>query len=91
MSNQSTYKSPVHKLVKFFKQSRDQWKKKHQATKKTNKYLTNKIRTLQASKAKWREEVLDLRKQLKKTAKQQKKEALCPKPLKKTHHHREST
>jgi len=83
MSNQSTYKSPVRKLVKFFEQSRDQWKEKHQTTKKANKYLKNRIRTLQASKAKWREEALDLRKQLKKVANQQKKEVSCSKSLKK--------
>jgi len=83
MSYQSTYKSPVRKLVKFFEQSRDQWKEKHQTTKKTNKYLKNRIRTLQTSKAKWREEALDLRKQLKKATKQQKKEVSCPKSFKK--------
>ncbi|MCK5905151.1 MAG: hypothetical protein KAG86_07690 [Gammaproteobacteria bacterium] len=84
MSNQSSYKSPVRKLVKFFEQSRDQWKEKHQTTKKTNKYLKNRIRTLQASKAKWREEALDLRKQLKKIANQQEKEVSCSTSLKKS-------
>ena len=51
---------------------------------KKDKYLKNRIRTLQSSKAKWKEEALDLRKQLKKIANQQKKEVSCPKPFKKT-------
>jgi hypothetical protein len=37
------YKSPLHKLVNFFKKSRDQWKEKYQEARKEIKSLKNKL------------------------------------------------
>ena len=41
------YKSPVRKLVKFFKNSRDNWKGKYQELKKKFKRQSNRIRFLE--------------------------------------------
>ena len=49
-----TYKSPQRKLVKFFQQSRDRWKAKHQEAKVSLKRLTNRVRFLERSKAHWK-------------------------------------
>ena len=38
-----TYKSPQHKLVPFFAQSRDQWKEKCRGAKATLKQLKKKV------------------------------------------------
>lgn len=65
MTQQNDYKSPIKKLVRFFKESRDNWKAKHQASKKENKRLNHKVRTLLSSRKKWKKEALELRKQLK--------------------------
>jgi hypothetical protein len=46
------YKSPKHKLIKFFLSSRDKWKAKAQSAKEENKLLKNRIRFLEESKAK---------------------------------------
>ena len=68
MTQQADYKTPLKKLVRFFKESRDNWKAKHQASKKENKRLNHKVRTLLRSREKWKKEALELRKQLKQYA-----------------------
>ena len=45
-----SYKSPLRKLVNFFKTSRDNWKKKYQETKKEVNRLANRVRFLEKSK-----------------------------------------
>jgi hypothetical protein len=65
MSEQKSYKSPAKKLLKFFEKSRDNWKEKYQENKKENKQLKDKIRILKASKQKWKDEAMTLRRQLK--------------------------
>ena len=50
-SNDKTYKSPTRKLVRFFEHSRDSWKAKSQAAKVKVKYLQNRVRFLERSKA----------------------------------------
>jgi chromosome segregation ATPase len=45
------YKSPLKKLVRFFEQSRDNWKSKSQAAKANVKRLQNRVRFLESSKA----------------------------------------
>lgn len=67
MSARKNYTTPVNKLVKFFEKSRDNWKSKHEARKVENKRLKNRIRFLESSHKKWKNEALKLRKQLKKT------------------------
>ncbi len=65
-----SYKSPPHKLVRFFLESRDKWKEKYLSLKKDNKYLQNKISFLNGSKTRWKEKSLYLDKELKKKAKE---------------------
>jgi len=56
-----TYKSPLHKLARFFEKSRDSWKEKYGKVKTENKYLQNRIRYLEKSKAQLSQEALELR------------------------------
>jgi len=50
-STHAGYKSPVHKLIRFFEDSRDNWKAKYQSLKKDHKRLENRVRFLVASYA----------------------------------------
>ena len=59
------YKSPLRKLVIFFKNSRDNWKKKYQETKKEVKRLTNRVRFLEKSKNSLKNQVKKLEMELK--------------------------
>ena len=56
MSGQSSneYLSPLKKLVKFFRNSRDQWKAKHHEAKKKVKMLQNQTRAVERSRQAWR-------------------------------------
>jgi len=81
-SSHACYKSPTHKLVRFFEQSRDNWKEKHKETKKTNKRLVNKVRFLTKSRDSWKQETLELRKELK--SQEQSRPPIDEEPLKKT-------
>lgn len=65
MSDNIPYKSPLKKLVTFFKKSRDSWKEKYLNSKNENRLLKNKLSVLKESKQKWKEETLFLRKRLK--------------------------
>ena len=49
------YKSPVLKLVKFFRTSRDGWKAKYQQVQRDNKRLANQTRAVEKSRAHWRQ------------------------------------
>ena len=60
------YKSPTHKLVKFFERSRDQWKKKALEAKNKTKLCKNRIKFLETSKASLKSEVKSLRAELEK-------------------------
>ena len=59
-----TYKSPVRKLVRFFKKSRDQWKAKCLEAKATAKGLQHRIRYLERSKVEWKTRAKELEKEL---------------------------
>ena len=59
-SMECEFKSPQHKLVKFFEKSRNQWKIKHRALKVELKREQNQRRAVEKSRAKWREQVIDL-------------------------------
>src|SRR5262249_14226945 len=48
------YTSPPYKLVRFFEQSRTQWKAKCRAGKATIKVLKNRIGFLEESRARWK-------------------------------------
>jgi chromosome segregation ATPase len=49
------YKSPPHKLVKFFKESRDAWEKTAKERRKEIRDLQARVRDLEASRALWKE------------------------------------
>ena len=52
--NCNAYSSPLKKLVTFFRDSRDRWKAKHHAAKKTVKALQNQTRAVERSRRSWR-------------------------------------
>ena len=87
--NETGYKSPRRKLVRFFEKSRDQWKAKCQTAKATVKRLQNRVRFLERSKGQWKTraqtleaEVTQLRTQLahlqSETAERAEKKTPCP-------------
>lgn len=51
----ASYKSPVAKLLKFFRRSRDGWKAKCLATKSANKKLANQTRAVERSRERWKQ------------------------------------
>lgn len=54
-SNSKSYKSPKHKLLNFFRTSRDKWKAKCLDAKATIKKLNNRIRFLDHSRQLWKD------------------------------------
>jgi len=64
-ASHTCYKSPTHKLVRFFEQSRDNWREKHKTSKTVIKRLENKVRFLTNTKETWKQEALELRKEVK--------------------------
>ena len=66
------FKSPVSKLLAFFRKSRDAWKAKCLAAKRQSKHWANQARAVQRSRAHWkqvarasRQQVRDLKRELK--------------------------
>jgi hypothetical protein len=58
------YTSPMRKLVRFFEQSRDGWKKKCRAAKAEVKRLTQRVQRLEQSRAAWKSRVQTLEEEL---------------------------
>lgn len=58
------FKSPVSKLVTFFRKSRDRWKAKCQEAKRANKRLANQTRAVEKSRERWKEAALAAQRQL---------------------------
>jgi len=58
------YTSPMRKLVRFFEQSRDGWKKKCRAAKAEVKRLTQRVQRLEQSRATWKSRVQTLEEEL---------------------------
>ena len=54
------YKSPMSKLVTFFRKSRDRWKEKARESKVVIKRLKNRIVFLERSKARLQDKVTEL-------------------------------
>ena len=52
---EKSYRSPVRKLMRFFRRSRDGWKRKLQEARVLCKRLNNRVRKLQASRDRWKE------------------------------------
>ena len=57
-SNSFSFKSPKHKLIKFFKESRDSWKERAANYHKKMRSLEIKVRDLQNSRDIWKEKFL---------------------------------
>ena len=49
------FRSPIRKLVSFFRTSRDGWKEKYQESKRENKRLGNQVRAVEKSRAHWKQ------------------------------------
>lgn len=50
----SSYRSPLRKLLRFFRKSRDQWKGKCQAAKQENKSLKIRLAKMTESRNRWK-------------------------------------
>ena len=59
------YKSPVKKLIRFFKISRDNWKEKYFEIKKDLKRVTNRIYDLEKRKDDWKQRATEAEEELK--------------------------
>lgn len=49
------YSSPLRKLTRFFRNSRNRWKAKCQDTKRANKLLRNQVRAVERSREHWKQ------------------------------------
>lgn len=63
-SDDKEYKSPSRKLVKFFKNSRDNWKTKYQDLKYKMKLMQNKILYLEKRKTQLNQRIKELQQEL---------------------------
>ena len=54
-------KSPMRKLVQFFRRSRDNWKGKHHAMKRKCRRMANQVAAVEKSREQWRAQALELR------------------------------
>lgn len=59
LSAEPTFRSPVRKLLHFFRNSRDNWKAKHHDRKKQLKLTQNRCRRLLKSRDSWRQKAKD--------------------------------
>ena len=60
---QAEYKSPLRKLVSFFKNSRDQWKLKCANLRTELKRFKNQVRAVEKSRDYWKQTAKDAAKQ----------------------------
>jgi ribosomal protein L29 len=72
MVNEAKYKSPRHKLTKFFEKSRDKWKEKCLKAKSKGKQLSNRVRFLEKSKENLKIKIESLEEELAKLKSQDK-------------------
>ncbi len=52
---ETNWKSPLPKLVRFFRRSRNGWKAKYRAMKQQHKLMGNQVRAVEKSRARWKE------------------------------------
>jgi len=64
MSESWPYRSPISKLLRFFRRSRDKWKAKCKAAKRENKSLKYRLAVMTEKRDRWKVEVRSLRKSL---------------------------
>ncbi len=55
------YRSPISKLVRFFRRSRDNWKAKCRVAKRENKSLKTRLAKMKESRDRWKTEARSLR------------------------------
>jgi uncharacterized protein YlxW (UPF0749 family) len=80
----SKYKSPTRKLIKFFENSRNNWKDKYKEAKRQIKQLQNKTNFLKKSKEELKSEIKQLKTELSQAEvkeKQKKKEEVKKKTI----------
>ena len=65
IEGKKAYKSPIHKLLSFFRRSRDGWKKKCRAAKAMAKDLKNSMGKLRQSRDRWKVLARDYKQRLK--------------------------
>jgi hypothetical protein len=54
------YRSPMRKLVRFFEQSRDQWKEKCRQAKRENNSLKIRLAAMKESRDRWKAKAKEL-------------------------------
>jgi hypothetical protein len=57
VKEEQQFKSPIRKLSRFFRSSRDGWKQKHHKLRARCKKLSNQVRAVERSREKWRDRV----------------------------------
>ena len=61
------YRSPISKLVRFFRLSRDNWKAKCKVAKRENKSLKTRLAKMKESRDRWKAQARSLREGLQAT------------------------
>lgn len=56
-----SYRSPIAKLLRFFRHSRDRWKDKCKTAKRENKSLKTRLGKMKESRDRWKAEARGLR------------------------------
>lgn len=56
LTDVEAYSSPLKKLVRFFRKSRDGWKRKCLEAKYALKLLKNRVRAVERSRAQWKQQ-----------------------------------
>jgi hypothetical protein len=56
MSTVESFRSPIHKLLPFFHQSRDKWKARCKEAKRENKSLKYRLAVMTESRDRWKAE-----------------------------------
>jgi regulator of replication initiation timing len=62
ISESLPFRSPISKLLRFFRRSRDTWKAKCKAAKRENKSLKYRLAKMTENRDRWKTEVRSLRK-----------------------------
>ena len=73
-----TYRSPKYKLLKFFKKSRDKWRKKAVDRNTRIKRLCNRVEGLKESRGKWKEKARALQEQIARLSKELEEQKIAP-------------
>lgn len=64
VSDIEVYSSPLKKLARFFRQSRDGWKRKCLEAKHSLKLLKNQVRAVERSREQWQQQCQEQRRRI---------------------------